>query len=211
MLLERKQALTAANTGEGELPLVEKDIKIPMRDGAEIAVRIHRPKKDVEGGSPVFVLYHGGGYVLGGLDNELVLARQWVTEFGGVAVNVDYRLAPEHPFPTGPNDAYDALKWTAANMESFGGNPTKGFVVGGVSAGANFSAVVSHLYRDDNMNPPLTGIYLSVPAVLAESEVPEKYKSRYLSRQQNENAPVLGGGTVRMFRSEYHIQDYCPV
>lgn len=55
-------------------------------------------------------MYHGGGYAVGGLDNETLLMRRW-TGLGGVGVNVDYRLAPEHPFPVGVNDAYDALKW----------------------------------------------------------------------------------------------------
>jgi acetyl esterase/lipase len=62
------------------------------------------------GGSPVFVVYHGGGFVFGDLDSETILCRQWV-ELGGVAVNVDYRLAPENPFPGPIHDAFDALKW----------------------------------------------------------------------------------------------------
>jgi acetyl esterase/lipase len=57
-------------------------------------------------------MYHGGGYAVGGLDNETLLLRRWA-RLGGVAVNVDYRLAPEHPFPVGIHDAYDALKWAS--------------------------------------------------------------------------------------------------
>lgn len=110
--IKSKQALTAANTSYlAELPVIEEDRHIPVRDGATITVRIHSPKTPPAGGSPVFVVYHGGGYCLGGLDNEALLCRNWVTNFGGVAVNVDYRLAPEFPFPHGVNDAYDALKW----------------------------------------------------------------------------------------------------
>ena len=89
---------------------VEEDRQIPVRDGSSITVRIHSPKSPPKDGSPVFVVYHGGGFVLGGLDNEALLCRKF-TELGGVAVNVDYRLAPEYPFPTPVNDAYDALKW----------------------------------------------------------------------------------------------------
>jgi acetyl esterase/lipase len=89
---------------------VEEDRQIPMRDGFHITIRIHRPKQPPADGSPVFVVYHGGGFVFGDLDSEAVLCRQW-TELGGVAVNVDYRLAPEHPFPGPVYDAFDALKW----------------------------------------------------------------------------------------------------
>lgn len=115
---ELRQVLTAAQKEQvasntallQETSFIEEDRQIPVRDGSTIAIRVHRPKNPPSGGSPVFVVYHGGGFCLGGLDNETVLCRQW-TELGGVAVNVDYRLAPEYPFPTGVNDAYDALKW----------------------------------------------------------------------------------------------------
>ena len=61
--------------------------------------------------------YHGGGWVLGGLDNDAVLCRKWCTIFDGLAVNVDYRLAPEYVFPTALNDCYDALKWVRKRSE----------------------------------------------------------------------------------------------
>jgi acetyl esterase/lipase len=109
-LVERKQELTKTNTSAGEVNYVENDRQIPVRDGSSITIRIHSPKSPPKDGSPIFVVYHGGGFVLGGLDNEALLCRKF-TELGGVAVNVDYRLAPEHPFPIPVNDAYDALKW----------------------------------------------------------------------------------------------------
>ena len=72
-------------------------------------------------------------------------------------------------------------------------------MVGGISAGGNLTAGITHLYRDDGLTPPLTGAYLSIPAVLDEDVVPEKYKSRYLSRKQNENAPILDKASMDMF------------
>jgi acetyl esterase/lipase len=89
---------------------VEEDRQIPVRDGSSITVRIHKPKVLPEDGCPIFVVYHGGGFVLGGLDDEAILCRNF-TQLGGIAVNVDYRLAPEHPFPVPIEDAFDALKW----------------------------------------------------------------------------------------------------
>jgi len=99
-----------ANTANGEIAYIEGYREIKVRDGSSIAVRIHSPKNPPKDGSPVFVVYHGGGFCLGGLDNESVLCRKF-TELGGVAVNVDYRLAPENPFPIPVYDAYDALVW----------------------------------------------------------------------------------------------------
>ncbi|KAB8291547.1 hypothetical protein EYC80_006348 [Monilinia laxa] len=154
------------------------------------------PRTPPSGGSPVFVVYHGGGFCLGGLENETVLCRQW-TELGGVAVNVDYRLAPEHPFPTGINDAFDALKWTASHVDELKVDPSKGFLVGGISAGANFSSIVSHLYLDEKLSPPLTGVYLSIPPVnkdapLLNREVAQIFDKYYAAREPSPLAtPVL--------------------
>jgi acetyl esterase/lipase len=101
--------MTGVNS-TGEVSYVEEDRKISVRDGSSIAVRIHKPKTPPKDGSPIFVVYHGGGFALSGLDNEALLYSNF-TELGGVAVNVDCRLAPEHPFPVGIEDAYDALIW----------------------------------------------------------------------------------------------------
>lgn len=91
----------------------ERDFDIPMRDGATITIRTYSPKKVSEAGSPLFVVYHGGGHAIGSLDTEAGLCQTWSEKFAGVAVNVGYRLAPQHPFPTGVNDNFDALKWVS--------------------------------------------------------------------------------------------------
>jgi acetyl esterase/lipase len=147
------------------------------------------------------VMVHGGGYVLGGLENEEALCRQWCTEFDGVSLNVDYRLAPDFAFPTAPHDAYNAVKWTAANSHVHGGDLSKGFIVGGISAGANLVCSVSHLARDDGMTPKITGLFLSIPSLLEPLAVPEKWKSEYKSREENKNALVLNQDAISFFRS----------
>ncbi len=103
--------LTAVHKSDKNPNVLEEDQEIPMRDGELITVRIYKPKVTPTGGSPVFVVYHGGGFCLGGLDTEALLCKRWTEHFGGIAINVDYRLAPEHVFPVAVNDAYDALKW----------------------------------------------------------------------------------------------------
>ena len=94
----------------GEVSYLEDDRQIPVRDGTSITIRVHRPRSPPKDGCPIFVVYHGGGFTLGGLDDEARMCRAF-TALGGIAVNVDYRLAPEHPFPVPIQDAYDALKW----------------------------------------------------------------------------------------------------
>ncbi len=76
----------------------EEDRQVPTRDGSEITVRIYTPDKGSEGGNPLSVMFHGGGYCLGDLDSEELNSRLFCEKLGFVVVNVDYRLAPEHPF-----------------------------------------------------------------------------------------------------------------
>jgi acetyl esterase/lipase len=92
------------------LPHVEEHIQIPVRDGSKIAARIYKPKETSSDGSPGFIVFHGGGYAVGGLETEAWLCALF-TSLGGVTVDVDYRLAPDHTFPTAINDAFDATKW----------------------------------------------------------------------------------------------------
>lgn len=80
--------------------------------------------------------------------------------------------------------------------------PKKGFLVGGVSAGGNFVAVVSHLYRDEGISPPLTGLFLSIPTIMEPEVVPEKYRHEYLSREQNKDAPILDEEAMSLFMSK---------
>lgn len=90
--------------------VTEQDRKIPVRDGSEIIIRVYKPVTEKEGGSPLIVMFHEGGWGMGDLSDEEVNCRLFSRELGAVCVNVEYRLAPEHPFPTWINDAWDALQ-----------------------------------------------------------------------------------------------------
>lgn len=112
---------------------------------------------------------------------------------------MDYRLAPEHSFPGPVYNALDALEQVqrlsssllsivnlgenASYINEPKVNPRKGFLVSGIIAGGDFSAVVSHLYRDEGLSPSLTGVYLSIPSTYRPDALPEKSKEFYLSRE----------------------------
>ncbi|KAI0149720.1 putative lipase/esterase [Hypoxylon sp. NC0597] len=162
----------------------EEDRKIPVRDGAEITVRIYRPVTRPAQGSPLIVMYHEGGWSMGDLSDEETNCRLFSRDLGAVCVNVDYRLAPEYPFPAWINDSWDALKWAAENATSIGANPSLGFIIGGGSAGGNIAAVLAHLARDEKLSPPLTGQYLCVPAIMCfmpPALISPRYRSEYIS------------------------------
>ncbi len=166
--------------------------EVTTRDGAKIPVRVYQPVKGPpDGGSPLVVMYHEGGWCMGDLTDEDLNCRLFARDLGAVCVNVEYRLAPEHKFPIGVNDCWDALKWAVANSAEIHATPSKGLIVGGSSAGGNIAAVLALLSRDEKLNPPITGQYLSVPALLSPSNVPPHLSHLYESRTKNVQDPVL--------------------
>lgn len=120
------------NAGAPEMARVER---VAIADGvaADVLVPPGAPP------FPTLCYLHGGGWSIGSAATHAKLARQLAIGAGAVVVNVDYRLAPEHPFPAGHDDAATALRWTAAHAADFGGDPTR-LAVGGDSAGGNLTA-----------------------------------------------------------------------
>ncbi len=118
-----------------------RDISIPSRDGKMISARAYHPEVNSEN-LPVLVYYHGGGWVFGSVD-AVDRAVKWIADEANVIVlSVDYRLAPEAPYPAAWNDAEDAFVWAVENAEKLGGDASK-ICVGGDSAGGNLSIAVS--------------------------------------------------------------------
>ena len=91
----------------------------------------------------------------------------------------------------------------AANAQKLGADPSKGFIVGGTSAGGNISAVLGLLARDEKLSPPLTGLCLLIPSLIDFRDVPEEYKDEIVSYEQNQTAPILGQAEIDMFISHY--------
>jgi acetyl esterase len=114
-------------------------------EGDEIKVRIYTPEGN--GPFPIFVYYHGGGFVIGDLDTVDTPLRALTNASGCIVVSVDYRLSPEQQFPVPAEDAYAATKWVAETAASFNGDPSR-IAVGGDSAGGNLAAVVSLMAKE---------------------------------------------------------------
>jgi acetyl esterase/lipase len=164
--------IPAARAGEAELltvlppyqppvPLGVDELMVPGPEGApDVRVRRYRPAGQ-DGPLPALVYLHGGGFVAGSLDLYDADARRIAAEVGAVVFSVDYRLAPEHPFPAGLEDCYATLVWVAENAAELGVDPDR-IGVGGESAGGGLSAGVALLARDRG-GPRLCLQFLGIP------------------------------------------------
>ncbi|WP_235680456.1 alpha/beta hydrolase [Paenibacillus albicereus] len=144
------------------------DIDLQVRDGRLVPARWYRPRRKAsEDGHgeplPVILYYHGGGFALGGHRLRHRYNRAWAQLSGCLVLSVGYRLAPEHAFPKGADDAYEALLWASRAAGSLGGDPTR-LAVAGESAGGNIAAVTALRARDAG-GPPIRGQALLYPAV----------------------------------------------
>jgi acetyl esterase len=133
-----------------------EDVTVSGADGLRPA-RIYRP--DVDGPVPTMVFFHGGGFVIGDIETHDDQARLICRDGAMVVVSIDYRLAPEHPFPAGFEDCLAATRWVADNIATLGGDAAR-LLVGGDSAGGNLSAVVCLMARDEGGPSPAMQLLL---------------------------------------------------
>ncbi|KAF8589586.1 hypothetical protein K439DRAFT_1628592 [Ramaria rubella] len=181
------------------------DTTIPVQ-GASIVIRTYVPESSAGSSFPVLVWFHAGGYRFGDVEIDETLLRLVSKTCQVSCVNVEYRLAPEHPFPIPVQDCFDAVKWVASNPSFISADLNKGFLIGGTSSGGNLAAVVALKARDDpQLQGKITGQILQVPIICAYQVFPEKYKSELLSFEQNKDAPIL---PVEQFKDIYG--DYAP-
>ncbi len=121
------------------------DFTIPARDGHAMPARLYAPHSDQP--LPVLLYIHGGGFTVGSLTTHDVLCRQLSRQGRCAVVSLDYRLAPEHRFPTAVHDSWDALNWLHQNGQTLGLDSRR-LAVGGDSAGGTLSAVCALMARD---------------------------------------------------------------
>ena len=149
---------------------------VAAAEGIEVPVRIYTPAGVSQSGRlPVTVFFHGGGWVLGDLDSQDHIARIMANRSGTIVVSVDYRLAPEHRFPAGIEDAYAAVSWVAANAAGFGGDGRR-IAVFGESAGGNLAAALVQEARRRG-GPRIALQVLAYPAVDRFDDSPSMYEN----------------------------------
>lgn len=161
-----------------------EDITVAGGDG-ELPARVYRPEG--EGPFPTVAFFHGGGFVIGSVDTHDNLARRLCRDANAVVVSVDYRLAPEHPFPAAVEDAVAATRDLLGRLEQFGGDGR--LAVAGDSAGGNLSAVAAQQV------PGLAAQFL----IYAATDI----SGRHPSRTENAHGYLLDQPTIEWFFSFY--------
>jgi acetyl esterase len=151
--------LVVMGAGEPEPVFAVEDV-----DAGGVPARVFRPSSDPS--LPVVVYFHGGGWTIGSVEQFDPVTRQIANAAKAVVVSVDYRLAPEHPFPAPLDDSWRALNWAAEHADTFGGDGSR-LAVMGDSAGGNLAAVCALMARDAG-GPALAMQVLVYPAVDAD-------------------------------------------
>jgi len=168
-----------------------KTMSVPVKGGS-VPVHIFTPEG--AGPFPVMVYYHGGGFVIADTKVYESSPRALAKMAKAIMVSVDYRQAPEHPFPTPPEDAYAAYLWVLQHAKEFNGDPMR-VAVGGESAGGNLATVVSMMARDRKAQLPVH--QLLVYPVVSDDMNNESYK-------RNANAKPLNKAMMGWFFKHYH-------
>ena len=176
---------------------VHTDLRVEDRTvpgpGGDIPVRLYWPPESDETPLPVVLFFHGGGWVVGDLDSYDNDARRHAVGTGALVVSVEYRLAPEHPYPAAVDDVWAATQWVAAHGDELGIDPNR-LAVAGDSAGGNLAAVVAQLSRDTG-GPSVTFQLLWYPATTWDTSLP--------SFTENADAPILSVDAVGQFSRWY--------
>lgn len=160
----------------------------------DLGIRVYRSAvadSGTAGGRPLVVYFHGGGFVLGGLDMGNWICGAVAARVGAVVVSVDYRLAPAHVFPAAVEDCYAALAWAAGNAAEL--DATGRIGVMGESAGANLAAVTCLLARERG-GPPISHQALIYPSTDMTGENPAA---------ANPRAPFLSAAEITAYKRFY--------
>jgi acetyl esterase len=158
---------------------------------ANVPVRIYIPEG--EGPFSVISYFHGGGFVLMNLDTHDEISRQLAVKANAVVMSVDYSLAPEKPYPAGPNDSIAAVKWMIRHAAEYNGNGNK-MAVAGDSAGGYMALYTAQKLKAEGIN---------LTAQIAAYPVTDHYRTGHASWEENKEGYILSAEMMKWFWDNY--------
>ncbi|KAH7120498.1 Alpha/Beta hydrolase protein [Dactylonectria macrodidyma] len=190
-------------------PVPVGDIK-DFRVG-QFRLRAYTPTGECDlDGWPVLLWFHGGGWAIGGLDDNKDFCTFLCQESKCIVITVDYRLAPEHRFPTAVNDSIDAFRWVSAGPSELGPINTSRIAIGGTSAGANLAVVAALSAVDPSVTLPLTKpslpnciFYPPVSLLLVVPVIDNTATADSIWKRNAETAPWLTPARMEWYRKLY--------
>jgi acetyl esterase len=174
-MLSAQQAKEAYALGAGVLDISahkmarDETLHIPTRDGAQLRAKLWAAERQAN--APVLLYFHGGGFTVGSPETHEVLCKHLAHLAHCTVVSIDYRLAPEHTFPTAHNDAFDALQWLVQNAKELGVDADR-VAIGGDSAGGTLTAATAIAARD-------AGIQLTLQMMFYPGVAPDHMPSAH--------------------------------
>lgn len=175
--------------------IVSDDFLLDVFGGDSITLRRYR-HRNASDNQPALVFYHGGGYVAGSLESHDLVCQHLTADGNCTVIAVDYRLAPEHPFPTPVNDGLAAYRHIADNADKFGIDASR-LAVGGDSAGGNLATVVAQQTKDDDYAPKLQMLWVPWVDMSREYESYELFATGFF----------LERSKMRWFKEQYINED----
>jgi Esterase/lipase len=191
-------AMAASDLPVGEIA-VEKALEMPG-PGGPLRLTLFDARSQ-RGPGPVVVFYHGGGYVVGTIETHAGLAAEIARQLDLPVVSVEYRLAPEHPWPAAPDDGEAAARWVARNGKALGREVT-GLVLSGDSAGGNLTLITAAALRD---KPAKVRVVMQIPIYPATDFV-----TSYPSQRLFAKGYGLDASTTELMREHYAADPESP-
>lgn len=170
-------------------------------DDEVITLRRYRQSALLGSLPPALLYMHGGGFVTGGLETDDYMCREIARQLPVVVLSVKYRLAPEHPFPIGFEDCFKVVEWitSKAGSEGLQVDLSKGYVLGGTSAGGNFTASLAHAMLERDVKPQPTGLLFMASSFCHPDVRPEQFRNRIVSVDEVDDAPGLTVKSIHYF------------
>ncbi len=167
---------TEVMSGPGEA-VAEVGERIAPGPGGDVPIRVYTPKEAPDGPLPLVAYVHGGGWVMGTVDGFDPLCRALANAARAIVASIEYRLAPEHPFPAAMDDVRAAVRWLHASAAELGADPDR-IAIAGDSAGGNLATVTARRLRDEGGPPiryqaliyPVTDSALNTPSYRESSD-----------------------------------------